>query len=1677
MIETIQLTTMIPLGAMLGFLLIFALGSVTQDNEHENVDPDFFDSLKQSLEDVLRALSRRTNAEGVDESEEDWDEWAEEISNGDDEEIDDEDDEDDPFYESSEDSTDEDSLDSSQNHSSGNYLGPFFKNRGGKNDDASDDESQEGNSRDKKDGETDFYDDEDIPDAQKIESLREKVRAGEESARSDLIRLILRYANTLRWSECEQALALFDEAQKNLDESTYIFGNEYDELSCEIALLRSVFYLRNRKRAPFDSVGEALSRARAWYAKENSVQTRENLARTWLMHGQALILSGAASVALTSFQKAEELATDSDFSFDSDDRNERFLIPLKTWKADAYRAVGDLKEAVAHYREALSFCDAVKSTNLVQIQKANILCQLAVTLRSMGRLDEVKDVLEQAHSIQERLYLSNNDRFFIPLLNIQRFQVEVCLSEQNFQVASAILDRSVEILRTNLNNELPLKKRVASLFILAGVLRVRAGLHLIGKRFDAASRDLLALFLAIAQALEKDENHSPTSVFVSSFALVHDIAVAVRSWDKMKELDSVFEEIRSKLTDRERLTLDADYCDALLHIHVLLARANRMNDAKAATEKALAISLDLAKLDSDDKNRERTRLCQARIYFQRAAYNFVFKRDFRLIYEDFQKLYEAVNSEFLDREVLENDKLLLYNFYWRYAILQWKFGKKQEAKQTLARSIRYLTSDLASREWKFWDGLKLDIRASLFFAQDSNDSRSFLRLVRFWLSYLRHMRRSFLSQEWGSDSSTLSSTDQAYLLRKLDELRIYLIRERVQFLAKHPVLGEDAIVFLPRETASFLTASDRAKPQSLNGKRAEFFTQKLSENVVERSFYSDLCQISDAYRKLIWTGAYRYCSAWTSISKTLVEFYWKHGEYQLAYQEANSSFKTTMFWLREYDPDAVKEITSSLAKSRAFMNTISVSTIDNAEKEQESEEEDTSQDEKRNALWTCAFFFGVLSFKTCCCMTLGKPIEPDSRSEVSIEEIVETDEDEVDQWFKADVSRAVKEEEEEEGESDPLSDDLTVSLIEEKKVGEEESGEEERVPFSVACADLPYDEVSYFETWLLNILRMGRKVSECSPAFASTYLHCAGRYYDLLATRGREKAARREILDSVSKFDATVSDDNYLVQCALLLFYHEMANAAMNSEIEGADEFEKELLERFEEKYSSAPTTIKNLLLAHAVIGRAFLRLAALEDEDIKAKERRLLCASNIFVMVLEKNSGARDEAFAGLAQTMSEFIEASSVYVRLLFHRFEEFFDRLYAPMLRQENSEEIDEQSSNLLEVAGFAWLTFSRASYYYGFVRNCYYEGHRLGVKAEQLSEFLAAHDSEIQASVFDATFKSLLFYKSHSIKAECEKICRTRSLATRRLLEFRDKFSDGDSINDVIGEIVGSQLVVDLYHYETTYFHERPSEELNRRSVEEITRIRKLLEGRPATLALASTFKKWSFLSDFFWDRRVVEDADKPVFPEGWEMEHYLYFQARLYSIFAKGGKRPIWLLRLFVDALVLHAKRYGGPLVRNGGFYYQCFVEYCVQRREWNATVSACKQFRLKMDDAFSRSLNEKETLEFKFLNLRMKIAEGLARVERRHWGDLKKVAARAEEIKEDFHWLFERHFYAAKPLLATAYYINAHLELARKDKEGALNSARRALELIRRAECRGAVHPLWNIRELVENFISKHSSN
>ena len=160
MIETIQLTTMIPLGAMLGFLLIFALGSVTQDNEHENVDPDFFDSLKQSLEDVLRALSRRTNAEGGDESEEDWDEWAEEISNEDDEEIDDEDDEDDPFYESSEDLTDEDSLDSSQNHSSGNYLGPFFKNRGGKNDDASDDESQEGNSRDKKDGETDFYDEE-----------------------------------------------------------------------------------------------------------------------------------------------------------------------------------------------------------------------------------------------------------------------------------------------------------------------------------------------------------------------------------------------------------------------------------------------------------------------------------------------------------------------------------------------------------------------------------------------------------------------------------------------------------------------------------------------------------------------------------------------------------------------------------------------------------------------------------------------------------------------------------------------------------------------------------------------------------------------------------------------------------------------------------------------------------------------------------------------------------------------------------------------------------------------------------------------------------------------------------------------------------------------------------------------------------------------------------------------------------------------------------------------------------------------------------------------------------------------------------------------------------------------------------------------------------------------------
>ena len=729
MIEIIQ-WTMIPWGAMLGFLLIFALGAVTQDNDHENVDPDFFDSLNQCFKDVLRALSRRTDAEEIGEPEDDWDEWSEEISDGDDEFVDDEG-EDDSIYKSSEDLTDEDSPESSQNRSSGNYLGPFFKNRGGKEDDASEDENQEGGFFDDNDGEAEFSDDDNIPDVRKIETLREKVREGEESARSDLIRLILRYANTLRWTDREKALALFDEAQKNLDESTYIFGSEYDELSCEIALLRSVFYLRNRKKAPFDVVGEALSRARAWYAKENSIQARENLARTWLMHGQALIFSGAGGVALTSFQKAEELATESEISFDSGDRDARFLIPLKTWEADAYRTVGDLEQAVAHYREALSVCDNAKSSDLVQVQRANILCQLAVTLRSMGRLDEVKNVLEQAHSVQERLYLSNNDRFYIPLLNIQRFQVEVYLSEQNFQVASAILDRSVEILRTNLKNELPLKKRVASLFLLAGTLRVRAGMHLIGKRIDAASRDLLALFKAVVQALEKDENHSPSSVFVSAFALVYDIAVATRSWDKVKELDSVFEEIRSKLTNRERLTLDADYCDALLHIHVLLARANRMNDARAATEKALALSLDLVKLDSDEKYRARVRLCQARIYFQRAAYNFLFKRNFRLIYEDFQKLYEAANSEFLDKDVLEHDKLLFYNFYWRYSILQWKFGKKEEAKQTLARFVRILSSDLASREWKYWEFLESEIRVSLFFAQDSRDSRSYLRLVRF----------------------------------------------------------------------------------------------------------------------------------------------------------------------------------------------------------------------------------------------------------------------------------------------------------------------------------------------------------------------------------------------------------------------------------------------------------------------------------------------------------------------------------------------------------------------------------------------------------------------------------------------------------------------------------------------------------------------------------------------------------------------------------------------------------------------------------------------------------------------------------------------------------------------------------------------------------------------------------
>ncbi len=1707
MYGTIELTIAGSGGVMISLFCLFlflVVGAVLQNDDSdsgggdsEKSDPDFLSTVEAYFNDIDRCLSRRCeepeNGEKRDDPDEDgngFGGWLDEVETF----FDDADDEEELFASDDDEELLDDDSQKEEPDPNGrsNFSGTFFKNRNYPRDvyesedgeqprkrsedepprwrRANDDSLQESqasgsdddvgasgdDSFDSFDKDDDDYQDNDdsAPIEERIANLRERLQDGDESCRLELVQTLVESVSDARAEDKERFFKTLDEAQALLDASKSSFEEEdYDEAECQIALQRPVFYMRNNLKPPFELVTGALNRIREWRQKSDSSASRALLARAWLLHGQRLLASGSSAAALSSFQKARAYFKPAEDSFDDSESNFPSLGFVLVSEAEAYRMAGDVDKAIAAYREAADIFDEFRTKRVFLAQKANVLCQLSLTLRAVGRFKEALAVMRDAIAAEERLFSYDPVKYFSGLAQLLRIQSDTCFKNNDVDSAFALMDRAESILLSSLQLDVPFRRRVFAYMQLVHILRSRAGMYLVRRKPELSRRDTLNALRYLLMAIEKDDDLNPGPAIVAIFAFVYDMAAMDDQWDVATRMHSLVDRIVGKLTVRERRSIAPLYAELLLHMHIVNANEKRFDDALGMTDAAVSM-LEEGNDAEEQRDDVRRRFLLAKALYQRGSYHYILQHDLEKTLSDFDR----VDALFTETDLLsENESLpMIKDFYieflWRYSSVLWIRNDIQRSRVAITTAFRFFMAEIESGSWAVLHSLNKLVYVTLRCAEREDQPVLFFRLARFWTKYIQILRRKFLESGWGVDDSESEIRRNAFILNELDVSLLNISMNRVRFVETHPWNseyerfipresvdgGHDKLVGVGPELVAIHAQGDATTPESFTLEefyeaRATFVKEKLSTTPNRLLQWFDLQKCVRSVERQIESGNFSRMKLLVVALNMLNRLYWKHGEPRLAVAELSVAARVIEKNAARKDKDF------HFLFNGADEKTSVAADVDTPSYDWEYQDEfdafdsfvENVDDENPDDLfWNGAFFIEQLLLIALERLFFGK----DTELHIAVNPYLALkDENEAAIWLRRSGVRS------EDGSKESYSDaageafDDDADFVPDDESAHSDDRESDNIAGRDDFGQLARERAALLEQTFEAALFCDRKgVRDELWRYFQRFI-LIKHYYDWLTARGRNDEAKTIVSEQLTTMEIAAKDSSFTAN-VLMLFCSIIADSVMEPPQD--IRYARELLSRITELYEKSAME----LLPDSFMGKTYMRLAFIASEEGNKQEESefLREAADAFGLGIRKdffNAECAEET----AKLLELFFASNDMKdvrcARRLLRQYEESFEA----NLETFQNEDLDMDESVIQSLTS-AWIVFMRAATYYDSERKCFFMAKRFYEKAEKTLDYLSNSGKDaLPFELYHAQMAVIAFYGRYSLIKDMVRATRSLSSTCKRLLEREGEDALDENAREGLRRV---SLMLDILQAHCFIFDDEPASDPEAiRNVP--TRIKTLhefigfsLEKRPKT--------------SFFSKKRKTTEDESTIISQNFQKWGEEYFISLIFSEFMNFQTTGLSRLKRRVERIVKDIRRSFAPrsYCEFMALYY--WADFLLRHKAWTSTIKVASNLNRKSfagDDEVDRNrvLMRLDSLKI----------EAMARFERGRPYDLRRAEKLMNVAFRICREGFANHDFQFRTIYAELLILLAKIEARHNRYEQALEVARRALRLIEKCEGRG----------------------
>lgn len=1713
MCATIELTWGGIDGSLLSFfclLTLLAVGATLQNgdsdsNSSSESDSDFLESAEFFLNDILRYLLRRHPRGDDEETRADASERVGRLDEvetifDDLDEPDDVDDFSSDFETEDEDSDDVDAVDDDARPAEdrSNFAGAFFKNRK-KSDEFF--ESQDSNSDDGETARDDsFADDDSLPLNQRIARLRKRLQDGDESARLELIAALVESTTNAKAYEKERVFRTLDEARSLVEQSDSAFDDDYEEAACQIALQRPVFYMRNEMKPPFELVAAALRRVQEWREKSDTEASRQLLARAWLLHGQRLLASGSSSAALASFKKARRFFESSLTSYVDPDKKFPSLGFVLVAEADAYRMAGDFDKAIVAYKEAAEVFDAFRSKRVFLAQRANVLCQLSLTLRSIERFKEAGRVMNDAIAAEERLYSYDSNKYGAGLAQLLRVQADTSLKLGDVDSSFALMDRAESVLLSSLQVNAPLKRRAFAFMQLVHVLRGRAGMNFMRRKSDLARRDALNALRYLSLAAEKDDDLNPGPTVVAIFALVYDMATASRRWDDAERLNLLVKKTLLHLSPRERRVVDPMYAELLLHMHMVNASEKRFDDAIKATNQAVKL-LDRARDEEDRAEANRREFLLIKALYQRGSYAYVVENNLKSALADF----ERIDSLFRETDVLDDDenarqtRAFYIEFSWRLAGARWRAKDARGAGVAAVDACRMFYRAIEAGDWFALGSLKRLVCATLFFAEHAEQPTLFLRTARFWIKFIQATRRKFLEVGWRVEDSFEEQQSNNEALEEFEEALLSVFMARVRFVGKLDWKPEYKRYFDAEKVFALvggrsdlppmfgaprsLTEACRCvglSPEDLRRERKEFVCERLGARPKETVLWFDLQRAASAAELQVASGNLDQTRLLVGAVGLLRLLYRRFGELRLEATETSlaagvvslvAARKDKTFPLpRRVNPETFRDSDASDgASSSAAISDLSAQT--------KTDGDDESNDEANGGFWTGAFFISHFYIESLERLWLkGKTdfrIDIDPFQEMR-------DDNEVSVWLR---SRSGEEESNSGDNSRTIeitySNEDSFSVRETSSSESVDSGDGENPDETETRGDADDDEKNEELNAFADLAEkkneqldqafeiarfFGRKAVVEEPWRYFQHFVFVKHCFERLEKLGRDAEAKTMVSEETKPLKS-LFDVNPFVVGFLVLCYNTIADIALRERRDLS--YSKELLlEMVKLKDKISPLAVA--MLPKTLYGNVYARLARIaEAEGDEAGESAFLRdAGEAFVQGIQGDHFDEDcfvETTKYLKRLLSSDDEQDEKRARSILRIFADAFDAQFESLVKRRRENEASASSVLML-----AWIVFMQGGSYYDVKRRCFSMADRLFRRADKILEILSARGAlTLPFDVYRIQMELIAFYGRYGFVKDGVRTLLSTLRSCRRLLAAPEKYLLD---KETIGNINRAVLELNIIQADYAIFN-GASGTSTASIVETVEKIREL----PEFISFSSSReKRGGRLATKKLPPEREDDSEKTSNISFWG---YNYFIAREFRALANYQDAGFTQLEREIKSLIKEARRSFGTESRCERFLLGNWADFALCRGKWSSAARAAARLRRRSKrDAFRSD----DDSSYKMLALNALKTEAAARLERKGFGDLRKAEKLVDAAFLKSRKMFAERLFQVRTIYAELLILRAEIGVRRKRLELALADARRAKKIVEQCERKGITGWVPAIRcklkPLLESLESRSSS-